>query len=141
MIRYVLDTSALLAYIENEEGSEKVESLLNQALSGEIELFISIVSLIEVFYISWREQGEKIARERIKLIKNLPLKQKSLEREHVESTGKIKATNTLAFADSCIAGLAMIMEAVLAHKDPEYDQLDEEIKQLKLPYKIKSDLK
>ncbi|MGR3180076.1 MAG: PIN domain-containing protein [Candidatus Anammoxibacter sp.] len=137
MNKYVLDTSALLAYIENEEGVEEVESLFNKAFEGEADLFISTISCIEVFYISLKEQGEKIAIERLELINNLMLKQEVLNEQFIEIVGKIKATLNMSFADSCIAGLAKIKEATLVHKDPEYDQLKNEINQLKLPYKVK----
>jgi len=46
----------------------------------------------------------------------------------------------MAFADSCIAGLTKTLQATLVHKDCEYDQLLNEVTQLKLPYKIKSGL-
>jgi PIN domain nuclease of toxin-antitoxin system len=49
MKEYVFDTSALLTYIENEEGIETVESLLMKALN---KIFISTVTMIEMFYIS-----------------------------------------------------------------------------------------
>ena len=52
---YVLDTSALLAYIENEDGTVTVETLLQKAVDDEAELYVSVVSCIEVFYISWQE--------------------------------------------------------------------------------------
>ena len=68
MTQYVLDTSALLAYIENEEGAIEIGALLQKALDDEIVLYISIVSCIEVLYISWQEQGKEVAAERLKLI-------------------------------------------------------------------------
>jgi len=68
MTQYVLDTSALLTYIENEEGAAEVEALLEKALDAEAVLYISMVSCIEVFYITWQEQGKDVAAERIKLI-------------------------------------------------------------------------
>ena len=52
MNQYVLDTSALLAYIENEDGTTAVEALLQEAIDDEAELYVSVVSCIEVFYIS-----------------------------------------------------------------------------------------
>jgi PIN domain nuclease of toxin-antitoxin system len=52
MSNYVLDTSALLAYIENEEGADEVETLFVNALDSTIEIFISTVTCIEIFYIS-----------------------------------------------------------------------------------------
>ena len=43
MTEYVLDTSALVAYVENEEGVGEIENLFRKTLDEEIELFISII--------------------------------------------------------------------------------------------------
>ncbi len=43
----------------------------------------------------------------------------------------------MSFADSCIAGLAKFMDATLVHKDPEFEQIEDEVKQFKLKYKKK----
>jgi len=135
MSKYVLDTSALIALIENEEGSSTVESLLLNAIDGEDELFISIVSNIELYYISLQEQGKDVADKRLSLLDNLYLRQESVTTHLVRIVGKIKAYNRLSFADSCIVGLAILKDAVLVHKDPEFEQVREDVKQLKLPYK------
>jgi predicted nucleic acid-binding protein len=135
MSKYVFDTSALLAYIENEEGAELVENLLMKALEGTEDISISIVSSIEVFYISIQEQGMKTAEERFRLIEDLPLMQEPLSANHIKITGEIKSCKAMSFADSCIAGLAKLKGAILVHKDPEFEQIENEIVQLKLPYK------
>ena len=138
MTSYVLATSALLTYIENEEGTTEVESLLQKAIYNEIAIYISMVSHIELFYISWREQGKDVAIERLKLINDLPLIQEPLDSRLIKIIGEIKATRAMSFADCCIAGLAKFLQATLVHKDPEYEQMGEEIAQLKLPYKQKT---
>ncbi len=46
---YILDTSALLTYIENEDGSEFVDNILIRAENSEAIIYISFVSLTEVF--------------------------------------------------------------------------------------------
>jgi predicted nucleic acid-binding protein len=136
MSNYVLDTSALLTFIENEEGVEKkVEELFNEALEGNIELFISVISCIEIFYISWQQQGKKVASERLELIDDLIITQEPLTQQPTRIIGEIKANNDLSLADCCIVGLAKLKQAILVHKDPEFEQVEEEIKQLKLPYK------
>ena len=65
-----------------------------------------------------------------------------LDIERVESSkelgliaGRLKANNRISFADSWIAATAKSYDATLVHKDPEFDQLKEEIKLLHLPYK------
>lgn len=137
MKQYVLDTSALLAYIESEEGIAQIDDLFQQALDDQIELFVSVISCIEVFYVTLQEQGEATAKERLNLIADLPVTQESVDKNLTEIIGVIKATRTMSFADSCIAGLAKYKQAILVHKDPEYEQIEDELQQLKLPYKIK----
>jgi predicted nucleic acid-binding protein len=41
----------------------------------------------------------------------------------------------LSFADAIIAAVARLHEAVLVHKDPEFETLADEISLLNLPYK------
>ncbi len=135
MNQYVLDTSALLTFIENEEGVKEVETLFMQALEDKHELFISIVSCIEVFYISLQEQGNAVATERLQSIEDLPIVQEPLNQDLTRIIGEIKASHAISFADSCIAGLAKLKKATLVHKDPEFEQIENEITQLKLPYK------
>ena len=135
MTQYVLDTSALFTYIENEEGAIEIEVLLQKALANEIVLYISIVSCIEVFYITWQEQGKEAATERLRLIDELIITQKPVDSQLTIIIGEIKATKAMSFADCCIAGLAKIRQSILVHKDPEFEQIESEIEQLKLPYK------
>ena len=137
MTQYVLDTSALLAYIENEEGAADIEALLQKAIADEIVLYISIVSCIEVFYITWQEQGAEVTAERLKSIDDLIVIQEPVDSQLTKTIGEIKAPRTMSFADCCIAGLAKFKQATLVHKDPEYEQIENELEQLKLPYKQK----
>jgi predicted nucleic acid-binding protein len=135
MTEYVLDTSALLTLIENEDGIKFVENLIENALKEKCLLYVSVVSLIELFYISLREQGHVTAAERLNLLNDLPIIHEQLTENLIEEIGAIKAANSLSFADCCIAGLAKYRNATLVHKDPEYEQLDGSILQHKLPYK------
>ena len=137
MISYVLDTSALLTYIENEEGSDEVAKLLHDAIVEDIALYVSTVSYIEVFYHSLQEQGREIAEDRLKLLDDLMVLQEPVDSASIKFAGEFKASKRLSFADCCIAALAKIREAKLVHKDPEYEQLENQVEQIKLPYKPK----
>jgi PIN domain nuclease of toxin-antitoxin system len=64
---YLLDTSALMTLLEDEDGAERVEAiLLNQFI------LIPFVALLEVYYITLQERGEAAAMQRHELIKRLP---------------------------------------------------------------------
>nr|VFJ89669.1 MAG: Predicted nucleic acid-binding protein, contains PIN domain [Candidatus Kentron sp. H]VFJ96333.1 MAG: Predicted nucleic acid-binding protein, contains PIN domain [Candidatus Kentron sp. H]VFK05203.1 MAG: Predicted nucleic acid-binding protein, contains PIN domain [Candidatus Kentron sp. H] len=135
MNKYVLDTSALLAFIEEEEGVETIDGLLEGASEKRNKIYISTVTAIEVFYISLRKQGKTVAEERLELLESLPLITESLTPDLCRTIGEIKATKPMSFADCCIAGLAKAKNAILVHKDPEFESVEDEIRQLKLPYK------
>ena len=57
----VLDSFALLGYLENETFSERVEKLLKRARQGKIRAYLHAIHLGEVYYITLREQGQDLA--------------------------------------------------------------------------------
>lgn len=132
---YILDTSALLTYIEDEDGSEYIENLLIAAEKGEAAIHIAFISLTEVFYITAREQNESAALERIRLIQSLALQIHESDENLNIHAGKIKAGNTISLADAYIAALCQEQNGILVHKDPEYEKLSRSIKEYRLPYK------
>ena len=48
--RYVLDTSAVIAYLADEAGAQDVTALLRRAERGQVELQLSFMSLMELEY-------------------------------------------------------------------------------------------
>lgn len=133
---YIFDTSALLTYIEDEEGSSDVEELLKKAEMGIVEIYITFISLTEVFYITHKERGEVEALRRINLIQSLAIKLIESHENLNLMAGKIKAANRLSLADSYIAALCHEYEGKLVHKDPEFEGISPALTEYRLPYKI-----
>ena len=123
---FVLDTSALLAFMTGEDGADQVEKIL---LGKENRLFIPWAVLFEVYYITKQTRGEKEADRRFVLIKELPASILwQMEEPEVLTAARIKAQFPISFADSIIAATAFRLDAILVHKDPEYDRLSGMIK-------------
>ena len=135
---YVLDTSALFSFTENEEGCEIVEKILKTGKKAGSQIFLSFISLTEIYYITWQEKSEDIAKELIILVKSLPLQIVNSNERIALSAGKIKANHRLSLADSIIAATAIEKNAVLVHKDPEFKGISNYIKTLELPFKEKT---
>ena len=49
--------------------------------------------------------------------------------------GRLKAIHRISFADAWVAATAMMLGAILVHKDPEFGELKDKLEMLKLPYK------
>jgi predicted nucleic acid-binding protein len=133
--KYVLDTSAIMAFLEEELGADTIEELLEQAQIKQITVYVSFVTFTEIFYISIQEQGERIASERLKRIESMPIFRMESNPELTKLAGKMKAKYRISLADTFIAALAKKEDAVLVHKDPEFESLKGQIEMLILPYK------
>jgi len=132
---FILDTSALLAYIEDEDGAEYAEELLIKAESNEVTVYIAFVSLTEVMYITLQEKDEDTARARVDLIKSLSCIIEESSETLNFTAARLKAKNRISLADAYIAALCQERNGVLVHKDPEFENLSPAITQHKLPYK------
>jgi ribonuclease VapC len=129
--KYLLDTSALLTLLEDEEGADRVEQLLNKA-----QTIICAVSLLEVRYITLREQGQAEADVRHALLRRSGAEIIwDLDEPTVLRAAALKAQHTLSLADSSIAATAIRQGATLVHKDPEFDVLLQVVKLERLPSK------
>ena len=135
MNRYVFDTSALVSFIENESGADHIAELLELAIAHQVEIFVSVISLVELYYISVRSQNKEIAESRQNLIEQWPIVIEGIDGTYIRSAGHIKARSPMSIADCLIASLAMLKNAILVHKDPESEQIKNSIEQIALPYK------
>ena len=134
---YVLDSTAFLTMFEDEAGADTVQDLLDRANKSEILVFVSFVTFTEIFYITLREKGEEEAQKRTKLMDALATTRIESSKELSLIAGRLKAACRLSFADAWIAATAIFYDATLIHKDPEFEQLEDKLKALKLPYKEK----
>ncbi len=128
---FVLDSSALLTLIEDEAGADRIEELLRQHRA-----VLPWVALMEVYYITKREQGQAEADRRHTLIKQMSAAIVwNADEPTILLAGDLKAHLRLSFADALIAAIARQNGAVLLHKDPELVTLASQQPVEALPFK------
>ena len=130
MSGFLLDTSALLALRDNERGANRVSELLSDGSP----CYGSFMTLMEVFYRVWKDEGEAAGREAYADCFALPMIWIHESPEILQRAAVIKATRPLSVADAWIAATALELEVTLVHKDPEFEHLPE-LLQERLPYK------
>lgn len=129
---YVLDTSAILTLIENEAGADRVQTILEEERA-----LLPWMTLLEVHYVTFQEQGQGEADRRYALMKRLPSEILwQIDEPILLTASRLKAGHRLSLADSLIAAFAQREGATLVHKDPEFEVLAEQVKLEALPYKI-----
>jgi predicted nucleic acid-binding protein len=123
---YVLDSYALLAYFEDEPGSERVAKIFETARKDNCPLYMCAVNLGEVIYIVERERGLSEAQETLALIDELPVEIVDVDRTLALAAAHLKTVCPIAFADCFAAALAQIKNAPLVTGDPEFRKINPE---------------
>jgi len=71
--RWLLDTSALLALRDDEDGAERVAQLLQAAQGGESRCLVCFTSRMELLDRVWKDEGERQARLADAQLQSLPI--------------------------------------------------------------------
>ena len=132
---WLLDTSALLSYIEDEAGADRVEQALKQPTT-----IVPWPVLLETHYVTLQKRGQAEADRRIALIKQLNVKILwDMDESTLLTASRLKAEHRVSLAAAIIAAFAIRRGAVLMHKDPEFDALTGLLPLEALPYKSSAD--
>jgi predicted nucleic acid-binding protein len=134
MPHYVLDTSALLTVLNNEPGVDTVLSILEAAHSGEAQVTLPFMALMELEYLSLRQRSQEETQRMLTLVEAWPVAIEDSTQEWRHEAARVKATASVSLADAWICSLACLVDAELVHKDPEYDTVPD-LRSLRLPYK------
>jgi predicted nucleic acid-binding protein len=124
----VLDSWALLCYLEQEPGFEKIIGLFEKAVESSKPLLMCVINWGEVYYQVARRFGDSKAQEVESLIQTLPIAIVEADKGITREAARIKATKRLAYADCFAAALARLKKAELYTGDPEFKAIEKEIK-------------
>jgi predicted nucleic acid-binding protein len=124
----VLDSWALLCYLGQETGFEKMIDLFEKAVESSKPLLMCIVNWGEVYYQIARRFGEQKAQEIEQLIETLPIRLVEADRSLTREAARIKATKRIAYADCFAVALARLRKADLYTGDPDFKSVEKDVK-------------
>ncbi|MCK7471695.1 MAG: PIN domain-containing protein [Desulfomicrobium escambiense] len=119
---------------DDEPGADRVSQLLQATDPGTVTCYGCFMSLMEVFYRVWKDEGEAAGREAYADCLALPIQWIHESTTLLERAAMVKATHPLSLADAWIAAAALELNATLVHKDPEFEKLPGLLEE-RLPYK------
>ena len=125
---YVLDTWAVIAYLEDEPSGEQVEDLIATAHEEQIPIHMSVVNVGEIWYTIAREVSEEEADASVKLLRDLRIQFEDADWTLTQEAARFKSLNKMSYADCYAAALAKFKKADLVTGDREFKPLDGEIK-------------
>ena len=124
----VLDAYSLMAYLEGEDGTDKVVEVLKAARDSGRDLLLCVVNWGEVYYITLREAGRERADQVARLLSTLPIQFVPVDMELAKKAAELKASKKMSYADCFAAALARLRKAELVTGDKEFSQVESEVK-------------
>lgn len=123
---YILDSFALLVLLEDQPGAERVSDIISDSISAK---YMSVINLGEVLYIIERRRSKEAAIDVLQTMQtedNIKLVEITIDR--VVQAAKIKALGRLSYSDCFAIALAKEVDGIVLTGDPEFSEVESEIK-------------
>jgi predicted nucleic acid-binding protein len=128
---YVFDAEAIIAFLYDEPGHDRVGDLLDEVEAGDAEGLLSEMNASEVYYLVARYEGtaeEKSTSASLRAadrdIRTLTRRGVAVERVEWRLAGEVTADGNLSLADASAVALAYDRDATLiAGGDDDFDAL------------------
>lgn len=124
----VLDTWAVIAYLEDEPSAQQIADLIANAHEEGIPVYMTVVNVGEVWYTITREVSEEDADNSVKELRSLRIQFESVDWELTQEAARFKSQHKMSYADCYAAALAKVKKADLVTGDREFKPLEEQIK-------------
>jgi ribonuclease VapC len=122
---YVLDSFAVLAYLDGEQGMARVQEVLEEASREGCQVVLSLINLGEVLYFTERDVGLTQAQAALAAVEQLPIEILAATKETMLTAAHIKANHSVAYADAFAVAAAQELGGAVLTGDPEFKEVEE----------------
>ena len=123
----VLDSWAIMAYLEDEPSAEKIADMIADAHDKGHRLLMSVVNIGEVWYSMARRYSNRDADNAIHELRSIGIEFIDVDWATTQIAAGYKAMGGISYADCFAAALAKHHKATLITGDREFQQLEKEI--------------
>lgn len=122
----ILDSCALLRWMQEKGGAQVVHQLLEKASRGEENLFISAASIMEVYCSIYEKAGEEPAGTFFEDLKKriLPLEVVPVTNNRVWKAARLRYRYDLPVSEALTAHLAGDLKGTLITANPQFIKLE-----------------
>jgi len=124
----VLDTWSVIAYFEDEPSGEVVADLIADAHETAATVSMSVVNAGELWYLIARRVSPHQADQGVAELKQLGVQLVDIDWDLAQVAATLKAKHRMSYADCFAAALAKRVKAELVTGDPDFRQVQDEIK-------------
>lgn len=120
----ILDSFALLSWLQDERGGEFVKARLKVASLGDVRLVMSVINLGEVLYLVERKHKLEAAQAILAAILDLPIEVLQATQDRVFTAAHVKANHAVSYADAFAIAAAQELDAAILTGDPEFKRVE-----------------
>jgi len=121
--RMLLDSCAILALLNDEEGAAAVAEHLRAAIDTNTTLLVNEINVGEVYYIVGRHRSLDHAERVLDHLETLPMEVVGNSFDDVLDAARIKAAHALSYADAFAAATAVRFGATVLTGDREFESV------------------
>ncbi len=124
----ILDSYALIAYLEKKPGYEIIKEFLTKSAETGKNLLMTTVNWGEVFYILVRDYGIAEAEKIQHIIETFPIEFVPADLNLTKQAALFKTNKKMSYADCFTAALAKLYKGEVVTGDKEFKSVEGEIK-------------
>ena len=117
-----------MALFNNEPAADAVEKILEHATADRHKLLMSVVNWGEIYYSVMRGASPEMAEQKVREMAAMPIEIVHADLHQTRQAAIYKATKKMSYADCFGAALAKIKNAEFLTGNPEFKEVEKEIK-------------
>lgn len=125
---YLLDSYALLRFIQKEAGDRQVKAILEDVQKGKARAMLNVINLGEIIYTVQRRFGQQKKLDVVMNIGRLGIEILPAPNDLVFRAAELKARFSMSYADTFVVASAIEHGATVVTGDPEFRQVEHLIK-------------
>jgi predicted nucleic acid-binding protein len=125
---FVLDSFALLRFIQKEPGDEAVKAILEDVRLGKACAMLNVINMGEVIYTVQRRFGLQFKLDVVMNIARLGIEILPAPNDLVFRAAELKARFAMSYADTFAVASSIEHNATLVTGDPEFRQVEKLVK-------------
>ncbi len=125
---YLLDSYALLRFIQKEAGDRQVKAILEDVQKGKARAMLNVINLGEIIYTVQRRFGQQKKLDVVMNIGRLGIEILPAPNDLVFRAAELKARFSMSYADTFAVASAIEHGATVVTGDPEFRQVKHLIK-------------
>jgi Predicted nucleic acid-binding protein, contains PIN domain len=123
----ILDSWAVMAYLEDEPAGETVANIIADATEQRGRLMISVVNAGEIWYIVARRTNAAEADKTIRMLEEFGVEFVNADWHLTKTAARFKVNGNISYADCYAAALALERKGRLVTGDREFEQLSNQV--------------